>query len=43
MKNTMIRKQKRKGSEPGCGLWNLRSRLGRVGSMKLGDDLGGMT
>ena len=40
---TMKRKQKGKGLEPGCGLRNPRSGLGRVGSMKLGDNLRGMT
>ena len=43
MKKTMIKAEKRNGLEPGCGLRNPRSGLGRVGSMKLSDNLRGMT
>ena len=39
----MIKQRVRNSLEPGGGLRNPRSGLGRVGSMKLGDDLGGMT
>ena len=35
--------EKRKGLEPGGGLGSPRSGLGRVGSMKLSDNLRGMT
>jgi len=40
MKVTMIKNKKERGSEPGGGLGNPRSRLGRVGSLELGDDIG---
>ena len=42
MKETMIR-QRRDSSEPGGGLGNPGSRIGRVCSVKLGDDLGGVS
>ena len=41
--NDHDKSERRKGSEPGGGLRSPRSRLGRVGSMKLGDNLRGMT
>ena len=41
--NDHDKSERREGSEPGGGLRNPRSRLGRVGSMELGNDLGGMT
>jgi len=40
---TMKRKNRGNSLGPGCGLRNPRSRFGRVGSVKLGDDLRGMT
>ena len=44
MKMTMIKTERRKKVwNQGGGLGSPRSRLGRVGSMKLSDDLGGMT
>jgi len=42
-KKAVIREQREKSSELGCGLGNLRSGLGRVGNMKLGDNLRGVT
>jgi len=41
--NDHDKSERRKGLGPGGGLRNPRSRLGRVGSMKLSDNLGGMT
>jgi len=43
MKKTMIKQREEKVQNQGGGQGSPRSRLGRVGSMKLGDDLGGVT
>ena len=44
MKKTMIKQREEKvQNQGGDGLGSPRSRLGRVGSMELGDDLRGVT